>query len=194
VLPPTIEVKISSEQAGSIAITPVVAQQMSAAELMGTVLAAVGKDRPRILEVLRRGTAVVGGTRFRWQRIELSEEELEPLLAVFPDSNPSRAFDGARCREMRLQGPGATVVITREAGSKKRWFRRASLWDELLRVVGQPVYGTYSYKDQADLYVTHLNGEMASQVRAASALAAFSSLEQQVARASVQRIECVVAR
>jgi hypothetical protein len=194
VVPPVVEVKISSEQAGSIAITPVVAQQMSAGELIGTTLAAVGKDRARIVEVLRRGTVVVGATRFRWQRIDASEEELDPLLATFPDPSPSRRFDPERCREMRLQGPGATIVVTREAGSKKRWFRRASLWEELMRLVGEPVYETYSYREQSDLYVTHLNGETAARVRGASSLASFSSLEQQIARASVQRIECLVTR
>ena len=65
-LPQTVRVKLSSEVAEAISITPVVLQELPVRELVEHLLGIAGKDEPRIREMLRRGTLVSGATRFRW--------------------------------------------------------------------------------------------------------------------------------
>jgi len=65
-LPEKIRVKLSSEAAESIALTPVVVQEMALRELIEHVLGVTGKDEARIRDLLLRGTLVSGASRFRW--------------------------------------------------------------------------------------------------------------------------------
>src|SRR5450756_1325760 len=65
-LPPTVRVKLSSEAAESISITPVVVQEMPVRELVEYMLGVTGKDEARIRELLLRGSLVSGASRFRW--------------------------------------------------------------------------------------------------------------------------------
>ena len=65
-LPPTVRVKLSSEAAESISLTPVVVQEMPVRELVEHMLGVTGKDEARIREMLLRGTLVSGASRFRW--------------------------------------------------------------------------------------------------------------------------------
>src|SRR5205814_122839 len=89
-MPRTVRVKLSSEAAESIALTPVVAQDMAGRGLIEGVRGVAGKDEGRIREVLRRGTMVSGASRFRWAGWAVEVEELRELLATFPDADPSR--------------------------------------------------------------------------------------------------------
>ena len=66
-LPQTVRVKLSSEAAGAITITPVLLQELPVGELIGHVLGLAGKDEARIREILFRGTLVSGASRFRWE-------------------------------------------------------------------------------------------------------------------------------
>src|ERR1035438_8165903 len=91
-LPQTVRVKLSSEEAGAISITPVVVQELPVRDLLEHLLGGTGKDVPRIREFLRRGTLVSGASRFRWAGWEADAESVMELLASFPDADPSRPF------------------------------------------------------------------------------------------------------
>jgi len=47
-LPPTVRVKLSSEAAGSISLTPVVVQEFAVRDLVENILAVTGKDESRV--------------------------------------------------------------------------------------------------------------------------------------------------
>lgn len=193
-LPPYISVKISSEQAGAIALTPVLTQRLTPVELVRLVLGRSGKDANRIQEILRRGTLVAGASRYRWQTLEIEGAALVQLLRQFPDPDPSRPFDPAACREVRLLGRFPTIALTRADAGRRRWLRRRSLWDELLSLVPAPPYAAYSYKDEADVYASVLSTEASARLREASSLAAFSRTTEQLRASHVQRVEFYVTR
>ena len=85
-LPPTVRVKLSSEAAESISLTPVVVQEMAIRELVEHMLGVTGKDVPRIREILLRGTLVSGASRFRWAGWEVDLEGLQDLESAFEDA------------------------------------------------------------------------------------------------------------
>src|SRR5215831_7373513 len=96
-LPQTIRVKLSSEAAESIALTPVVVQEMAVRDLIAHVLGVTGKDEARIRDLLLRGTLVSGASRFRWAGWEAEPAGLQELLATFPNPEPSRPFTADAC-------------------------------------------------------------------------------------------------
>src|ERR1035437_6918271 len=108
--PATVRVKLSSEEAGSIALTPVVVRDMQLAELLEEIVAVHGKDRERIAATLKRGSVTGGATRFRWQSLELSDAELASALAHLPDDEPTRPFELVRCTQALFTGPGVRVA------------------------------------------------------------------------------------
>ncbi|HOK47650.1 MAG TPA: hypothetical protein PLK67_17025, partial [Bryobacteraceae bacterium] len=75
-LPETIRVKVSSESAGYMSLTPVVVRDMPLRELVELMLGFTGKDAARIQELLRRGTLVSEGSRFRWAGWETERGEV----------------------------------------------------------------------------------------------------------------------
>src|ERR1039458_8801581 len=91
-LPPTVRVKLSSEGAGSLSITPEGGQDMPARELVEYMLGGTGKDEARIRELLLRGNLGSGASRFRWTGWDVDLEGLRELLATFPDADASRRF------------------------------------------------------------------------------------------------------
>src|SRR5689334_14193150 len=103
-LPDRVRVKLSSEAAESISITPVVAREMPLAELVEYMLGVTGKDEGRIRELLLRGTLVSGASRFRWVGWEAEPQELRDLLTMFPDPEPERPFAAERCVRAILRG------------------------------------------------------------------------------------------
>ena len=62
----TIRVKLSSEAAEYVSITPVVVQEMPVRDLVEHMLGITGKDEARVRDLLLRGTLVSGASRFRW--------------------------------------------------------------------------------------------------------------------------------
>src|SRR5438067_8364752 len=96
-LPQTIRVKLSSEVAESIALTPVVIQEMAVRDLVEHVLGVTGKDEARIRDLLLRGTLVSGASRFRWAGWDAEVEGIREVLATFPDPEPLRAFAPESC-------------------------------------------------------------------------------------------------
>src|ERR1035437_8085075 len=118
-LPPTVRVKLSSEAAESISITPVVVQEMPVRELVEYMLGVTGKDEARIRELLLRGNLVSGASRFRWTGWDAGLGNLRELLATFPDADASRRFAAANCTRATLRGGRQPIEISREAGGHR---------------------------------------------------------------------------
>jgi hypothetical protein len=176
-LPATVRVRISSESAEGIGLTPVVAQDMPLLDLIGHVLGVSGKDASRVCEVLSRGSLIVGGSRFRWAALDCTVEEMLGLFGQFPDSDPSRSFEPARCRLAIFRSGARSVVLERQAGQKRRMFRSRSFWDELL-AMAKPAYAEYSYRERADQYVWHVESQ--AKLAEAARLLAWSSYESEL--------------
>ena len=126
--PSIVRVKLSSEAAGAISITPVVVRDLPFPELLEEIAAVCGKDVVRTAEILRRGNLVSGATRFRWPPLELTTAELCTALAFLPDPEPARPFAAARCTQAVFAGPGVLIAVERGAGSARRFLRRATFW------------------------------------------------------------------
>src|ERR1041384_7757777 len=118
-LPDRIQVKLSSEAAEAISLTPVVVREIPIRELVEYMLGVAGKDEARIRELLLRGTLVSGASRFRWAGWEAAAEDLRPLLATFPDPDPARPLHAAQCIRVTLRGGRQAIEILRQAGERK---------------------------------------------------------------------------
>jgi hypothetical protein len=195
-LPDTIRVKISSEDAESITLTPVVVRQMPVRELIEVLLGASGKLVPRLITLLRTGSYVAGASRFRWEGFAADSGDLEALLATFPDHDPARPFVPAGCVRAVLRGPNAAIEITREAASVRRLFRKRCFWDAVLELAqtAAPRYIEYSYRERADRYEAALESAAAAALRESASTLRYSTLEAQVRRARIDRIEFFVER
>ena len=199
-LPDTIRVKLSSEAAEYISLTPVVVQEMPVRELVEHMLAITGKDEERIRDLLSRGALVSGASRFRWTGMETDAGSLRALLDTFPDPDPSRPFAADRCVRAVLRGPRQPVPIPREIGAlrgfRDRIFRRASFWDRLMGIAASrgPGYGGYSYGDRADIYQVALDGPNTQLLREASRLVRYTALEAQIRNTPINSVELYVVR
>jgi len=192
----TVRVKLSSEAAGAISITPVVVEELPVRELIEHILGMAGKDEPRVREILRGGVLVSGASRFRWAAWEPELEGLRELLATFPDPDPSRPFSAERCVRAILSGGRRAIEIPREAAARKSWFQRESFWDLMMTVIGQAGlgYSGYSYRERADRYVRELTRAEAERLRAACGAVRYSTLRDQIRRVEFARAELHVTR
>ncbi|MGH9576951.1 MAG: hypothetical protein ACRD3R_05895 [Terriglobales bacterium] len=194
--PERIHTKISSEAAGYVSVTPVVAQEMPAADLLENILRVIGKDAARIREILLQGTIVTGASRIRWAPFQAGLEEIASALAAFPDPRPDRPFDPSKCVRAALLGGRATIELTREVASRKRWFSHRTFWQALLETA-VPLflrYQQYSYAEHADLYRAELTSEAARTLREQAGLLRYSSLEMQVREYSYHKLQLWVER
>jgi hypothetical protein len=195
-LPTTIRVKLSSEAAGSISLTPVVAQDLPLRELIEHMLGVTGKDEARIRDLLLRGALVSGASRFRWAGWEVEAGDLRELLATFPDPDPSCAFQPTRCTRVILRGGRQPIEITREAGSRKNLFQRKTFWNALMKVIAAaaPQYSGYSYRDRSDRYVREFSRADLEQLRAAGGLVRYSTLRDQLRSVGFTHAELYTTR
>lgn len=193
-LPNTIRVKLSSEAAEYVALTPVVVREMPLIELLEQIVSATGPDPSRVEEILRRGSVVSGATRFRWERLDATPEDLAPLLARLPAPDPSRAFNPAQCVSFSLCGPGVRIHVTAEAAQRKRLLLRTSFWTALLNALSDFAYVSYIHKDRADLYRASVDAETASHIGRNARLLPYSDLAAQIAAARITSIEFLVRR
>ncbi len=195
-LPGTVRVKLSSEAAESISISPVVVQDLPLRDLIEHMLPVAGKDETRIRELLLRGTLVSGASRFRWAGWEVDTESLRELLATFPDSDPAQRFAAARCIRAVLRGARQAVEIPREAAARKGWLRRASFWDLLMETAAAAdlQYAGYSYRDRADRFTAVLATPAAVVLAAGSARLRFSTLRDQVRMGAITAMDLYVTR
>jgi hypothetical protein len=195
-LPPTVRVKLSSEVAEAISLTPVVVQELPLRELVEHMLGVAGKDEIRIHEILLRGTLVSGASRFRWAGWEVDREGLRDLLASFPDPDPSLPFAPERCSRVVLRGGRKPIEIPRDAGLRKSLFQRQTFWDLLMEVVtaASPGYAGYSYRDRADRFTHELAHAEAEAIRTASEKVQFSTLRDQIRTLAFGVAEMYVSR
>jgi len=195
-LPETIRVKLSSEAAESIALTPVVVQEMAVRDLVEHMLGIAGKDEARIRDLLLHGTLVSGASRFRWAGWDVAADDLRRLLAQFPDPDPSRPFSPHACVRAILRGSRHSIEIPREAGARKGFFQRRSFWDSLMAVVaaGTTTYLGYTYRDRADRYLRDLTRAEADSVRTAGAVIRYTTLRDRIRTVAFTQIELWMKR
>ena len=193
-VPSTVRVKISSEAVESISVTPVVVHEMKLEELIAAIVSSAGKDAPRVRETLHRGTQVIGGSRFRWDRIDIPDAEVERLVAVFPDPDPKLPFDANRCEHFVIRGPAVQIAIDSESARRRRLFRSRSFWDEISRLAHDLTYAGYSYKERADIYRLNLEASAQQKVREAARLSPFSTIVRQIEGAVLDTIDFFVKR
>lgn len=199
-LPETIRVKLSSEAAEYVSLTPVVVQEMPLRDLVEHMLGITGKDEARICDLLLRGTLVSGASRFRWTGWEADMDSVRALLAGFPDPDPTRPFAAGQCMRVVLRGPRQPITIPRDAAARRgllaRLLRRKSFWDHLMAIAesGAHRYGGYSYRDRADVYHLPLAAPESQRVRAASRLVRYTALEAQIRNSPIELVELYVMR
>jgi len=185
-LPGTVRVKLSSEAAGAVSFTPVVVQELPVRELLEQVLGVVGKNEPRVREILLRGTLVSGASRFRWTGWEPDPAGLRQVLDSFPDPDPSRAFEKDRCVRAILRGGRQPIEIPREG-----------LFWELLMEVARDAgmqYGGYSYRHRADRYLRPFSAGETARLCAGSGTVRYSMLREQIRSAGFREAELYVTR
>jgi hypothetical protein len=196
--PETVRVKLSSEAAGAISLTPVVVREMPFGELLEEIAAVHGKDRERIAATLRRGSVAGGATRFRWQPMELSEAELAAALACLPDDEPARQFEGGRCTQALFTGPGVRIAVLREVAEARRLFRRTSFWSVLPQIAGAvqggAQYVAYSYRERADIFRAPLSAGQRESIRMALPALKHAALARRIHLAPFDAIEFIVTR
>ncbi len=195
-LPETVRVKLSSEAAESISLTPVVIRDIPMRELIEQMLGITGKDEDRIRELLLRGTLVSGASRFRWNGWEADGASIRQLFATFPDSNPARPFVAERCSSATLYSRRSRVEIPREAGARKGILRKLSFWDALMEVAdsGGLQYRDYSYKHRADRYRLELSAASVNLIRKAAGRLQYATLKNQVGEMNWEAVEFLVER
>lgn len=199
-LPETVRVKLSSEAAEYVSLTPVVVQEMPLRDLVEHMLGVTGKDEARICDLLLRGTLVSGASRFRWAGWEADMASVRSLLAAFPDPDPARPFISTQCTRVILRGPRQPITIPREAAIRRgplaRLLRRQSFWDHLMAIAESTAssYGGYSYRDRADVYHLPLTVPESQRVRDAAHLVRYTALEAQIRSAQIELVELYVVR
>ncbi len=199
-LPDTVRVKLSSEAAEYVSITPVVVREMPLRELIEQMLGVTGKDESRIQDLLLRGALVSGASRFRWTGWQTDRESLRALLDTFPDPDPARLFASARCVRAVLRGAQFPIGIPRGIGSHRklvaRLLRRPSFWDHLMQIasIGQPRYLDYSYRERADVFQLSLSVPQLQRLRETARLMGYSVLETQVRTAPFDTLELYTTR
>ena len=195
-VPDTIRVKVSSEEASAIAITAVVVRDMQARELVEQILCVTGKQAELVGEMLRRGSIVAGASRFRWQPVEASREEIAGLLECFPNAEPERRFSARDCVLAVLRGPMLRIALTREAASRRRFLKRDNFWEALMRLAEahQPAYVEYSYRDRADAYRMTLSREAEAALRTAAPLLPYAAISRQISKLAVETVDLMAPR
>jgi len=164
-LPETIAVRFTEEDAGYVTVRPVVKQTFRLAELTDMVVSVTGKDVARVKQIFRAGTVVYNGYKYWWPGFDSETSELVPILASFPEDDPSRPFDPAAAINISLETGGGSqrtqVNVSRQEASAKRLFHKQSPWEILLKAArgSTPRYEKYSHSHRADIYRLHIPPE-----------------------------------
>jgi hypothetical protein len=195
-LPESVRVKLSSEAAESISITPVVIQEIPVRELIEHMLGITGKDTARLHDLLLRGSLVSGASRFRWTGWDATHADIDALLATFPNPEPQRPFTAERCVKAALRAPGRVIEIPREVGIRKPLFRRGTFWDTLMGIAveGKARYIDYSYRDRADHYSAALSLAGLERLRSSADLVKYTTIQQQIRQINLESMDLVVTR
>ncbi len=172
-LPSQIPARYTDESAGYVNFNPVTKQTFQLAELIDMVVSVVGKDPARVSSVLQAGKVSYHGFRYEWDSIAARPDELTPLLAKFPDDDPSRLFPPALATAVLLEyGGGAQshlVEIARADATRRKFYSRKTAWEVLLAAAAEhkPRYQSYSYARKADLYRVALTYDEGARLLAA---------------------------
>ena len=195
-LPESVRVKLSSEAAESISITPVVVRDIPIRELIEHMIGITGKDEARLHELLLRGTLVSGASRFRWAGWDADREAIRQTLTSFPDPDPERRFAPELCIRAALRGPGQRIEIPREIGQRKPLFRRTSFWDALMEVAASSEvrYVDYVYRERADCFSAALTIAALERLRENARLVKYSTLQQKIRQANLESLDLFVTR
>jgi hypothetical protein len=199
-LPETVKVKLSSEAAEAISITPVVLREMPTRELVEHMLGVTGKDPGRIHELLLRGTLVSGASRFRWNGWDAGVEDIQRLVRTFPDPEPGRAFVPALCVRAVLHGGRVRIEMPREVGMAgtlgTRLLHRRSFWDVLMGIAGEcsASYRDYSYKARADQFAIEITPAAAARLSEAAGNLKYSTLREQIRATRLTSADLFVER
>jgi hypothetical protein len=190
-LPDPIRVKLSSEAAEYVSLTPVVVQDMPLLDVLERIVASTGKDLERVRDILRRGAIVSGASRLRWPSLECDPDELAACLAQLPGDEPARPFAPDHCTRVVLIGMSTRVEIPRQAAAQRRFLQRRSFWEEVLRLPSAtPVtYAGYFYRDRVDRYRIESAASHRKAIRDAAGLLRFPQLSRQILAASFDTIE-----
>ena len=169
-LPETIPVRYTDEEAGYVTVRPVVKQTFRLEELLDMILSVAGKDVTRVRQLLHSGTVVYHFFRYSWTGFDVDDAELAAALGKFPDPEPARPFSPGQCTLAILESGGVSprhlMELDREAGLKRRIFRKQSFWEALLEIAASEniQYHGYSYGRGADIYRLDLDGEIVGQI------------------------------
>lgn len=195
-LPEIIRVKLSSEEAGAISMTPVLSRDMPLRELVELMLDLTGKNVARVRDLLLRGSLVVGASRYRWTGWDADPAELENLLASFPSPSPDRAFAPEFCVRFILHGPGLRLELAKGPACERRLLKGRTFWDALMDLAREspPAYAGYSYREHADRYRLPLNSALASRLAAAASLLRYTRPADHLRNHAVEWIEFLVER
>ena len=189
-----VRVRISSDAAGSIALTPVVVREMALAELADHMVAVFGKDKVRIREVVLRGSLVSGASRLRWEGWSMEDEEVAALLAPFPDPDPRRPLELSRCTAIVLCAGAQKVTVPRVAAEKRRLLKLRSFWHTVAELSRAAQYSGYSYRDKGDIYRVAVSRAEQVALQEASRLISYATLARQLSVLGVDAIEFCVPR
>jgi hypothetical protein len=169
-LPEQIPVRYTEEDAGYMSVRPVVKQTFRLHELVDMVVSVAGKDAARVQQIFRSGTVVYHGYRYWWDALGADASEIAPLLASFPEDEPSRAFTARQATSALLEMGGGTqrtvTEILRQDASAKKLFGKHSPWGVLTDWAdGQPArYEKYDHGRKADLFRISLPFDKAQEL------------------------------
>ena len=193
-LPEIVRVRVIPDGAGYVDTNRVGHSEIAFPKLLEMVVAVAGLDMARISTILRAGTVLLGGNRYRWQPIVVEEAEVAPLLAPFPKADPTRPFDSSRCLLARIRAGVETIDLPREMASRRGRAQATTFWDVLLDVARTPQYASYSYREGADLYSLELNSQDERRLRQAAPLLAVGRTAERVAGLPLERVTFYVKR
>jgi hypothetical protein len=193
-LPATVRVKLSSESAGYVSMTPVVVRDLPFAELLEYAAAAFGPDPVRIGDILKRGSLVSGASRFRWEGWEADPVLLAAAVARLPHPDPQRPFVPAACTEAILTGPAVRLALQRDFAARRRFLRRRSFWDSLMSHAGGATYVTYLYRERADLYRQALSADAIAMLRTAAPLLTHAATARHIGTAPFTTLDLLTTR
>ena len=194
-IPAKIRVKLLSEAAGYISISHVVQRDFSMTELVEVMLPVLGRDAERIRQILRAGTICTGDYRYRWESLEVAEEDVDNVLKALPGPEPSRVFQPEHCFLIRFRRGHETLEFSRESASRKPLFARQSFWAGLLDLFAGGIhYSDYSQTDKADVFVCEMGAEVRNELAALLPLLRPKSAAERLDHFQAERIEWLSRR
>ena len=194
-LPSKIRVKLLSEAAEYVSVSHVLQRDFSLPELIEVMLPVLGKETSRVRRILQAGTISTGEFRYRWEALEIPEEEIERILQEFPGPDPARVFQPEDCFLVRFRRGHEILELPQENAVSKRLFAGRSFWEGLLGLVEKGLrYSDYSHAEKADVFVLDLDSESAEMLRGLLPLLKPRSAAERLERFRPERIEWLCRR